>query len=157
MGLNHGFVLADYKTDNEYSLGKFNHNPHAVYLHDDFISYVWDTLLWIPTMNPSTNQSSYGLNRWGHTLIECEGAQIASRVFMAWSQLLAIGPSELELTGLFVLPPKEEIRMPNDPYGYYDKINYDRDNLLTVINQLVIWCNLVSNSTGEMYLHHGGI
>ncbi|UJB68924.1 hypothetical protein HRE53_21200 [Acaryochloris sp. 'Moss Beach'] len=71
--------------------------------------------------------------------------------------LLAIGPLELKLTGPFILLPKKEIRMPNEPYGYYEKLSYDRDNLLTVINQLVVWCNLVSNSAGERYLHHGGI
>lgn len=161
MGLNHDFLLVDRRIDGESAIDKFIHDPRAVHLHDDFISYIWDSLLWIPTTNPCRNESGYGLNRWGLTSIESKGAPIASAIFAAWVQLFSSGPPELTLTGLFVLDPvdfeRDEALDPIEWRGSYETLKYDRDTILAVLSQLVSWCEIVAASQGQQYLYHGGI
>lgn len=42
---------------------------HAT-LEDEFIAYIYDSLLWLDTWNPSTGERCRGLNNYGITVIE---------------------------------------------------------------------------------------
>jgi hypothetical protein len=47
------FILLDQSV--EYSrYMDYANDPNAITLHDDILSYIWGTTIWIPTFNPST-------------------------------------------------------------------------------------------------------
>lgn len=152
MSLNHDFVLLDRDTDGEWALARFIHDPRALHLHDDLIRYMLDTLNWIPTYNPSTGTSCYGLNMWGATLIEQDGAMIAERVFRAWAGLFANGPSTLELTGEYCWVEGEPERT-----GRHERLQYSRDDTVAVLHKLADYSAQIQMAFGRLYLYHGGV
>jgi len=97
MTLDHDFWLVreGERTYADYSdlLGR---RDAPVHLHDEFlIGYLWDTLSWIPTLNPRKGDASIpmqGLNRWGETIINHRGERpfsvfaVPGRPFLARDQ-----------------------------------------------------------------------
>lgn len=162
MGLNHDFLLLDRDRDGEWELLKCIHNdPRAIHLHDDFVRYMQDTLAWIPTFNPARREAHRGLCMWGPTLIEAEGAAIAEQVFGGWAGLLAVGPSRLELTGGFSWAADEDAPPAGERVtqleGGYDRLEFDRDEVVGVLRQLAGWCGQVRTSPGKLYVYHYGV
>jgi hypothetical protein len=161
VGLNHDFLLLDRERDGEWELMRFIHDPRAVHLHDDLVRYIQDTLAWIPTINPARGEPHRGLCMWGPTLIEVEGAVIAGRVFGGWAELFAIGPPVLALTGGFSwaasddAPPVGERATQLE--GGYDHLQFNRDEVVSVLRQLTGWCEQVRSGTGRLYLYHCGV
>lgn len=152
MSLDHDFILLDRTVDGEWEPTRFIHHPLAIHLHDDLIRYILDTLKWIPTHNPSTNHSYYGLNMWGPTLIEQNGAAAGERVFRAWARLFEIGPSTLELTGGYTWldgQPEES--------GQYARLQYSRDETVPLFDTLADYCSEVQKANGRLYVYHGGV
>jgi hypothetical protein len=95
----------------------------------------------------------------GATLIEAEGAEIAERVFSAWAELLAAGPPRLALTGAFsgeAEAPPPGVRV-TQLEGGYDRLDFDRDELVGTLRKLAAWCGQVRSGAGRWYLHHGGV
>ena len=77
MPLLHDFVLLN---KNEFSyddccelVGKVSYD---VSIHDDLIIYFNDFLKWIPTYNPSLKVRHTGLNYYGVTVIDGDGAAL---------------------------------------------------------------------------------
>ena len=161
MGLNHDFILLDAETDGTWSVGRFIRDPRAVHLHDDVVGYLWDTLMWIPTLNPATGERGLGLNRWGPTAIEKDGAEIAAAVFSSWAQIFSLGPDPLDLKGPYVLEgfatSQDNPDSPPKIDGHYERLNIDRGVLLETLNQLSGWCARISTTNAREYLFHGGI
>lgn len=161
MSLDHDFLLLDREHDGEWELLRFIHDPRAIHLHDDFVRYLQDTLLWIPTTNPAKKESHCGLCMWGPTLIEAEGAAMAERVFAGWADLLTLGPPQIRLRGAFCWatendsPPLGE--RVTQLEGGYDQLEVDRDTVVAVLRQLADWCGQVKSSAGRLYLYHGGV
>jgi hypothetical protein len=161
VSLNHDFLLLDRDRDGEWELLRFIHDPRAIHLHDDFVRYMQDTLAWIPTTNPARGEPHRGLCMWGPTLIEAEGAGVAERVFGGWAELLAAGPPRLVLTGGFSwaaegdAPPAGE--RVTQLEGGYDRLEFDRDEVIGVLRQLAVWCRQVRSGAGKLYLYHGGV
>lgn len=81
MSLDHDFLLIDCKIDRDVDLLQYVNDPRALKLHDDFVRYIADTLVWIPCFNPSIWEPCNGLNMWGVTLIREDGAFIAHSIF----------------------------------------------------------------------------
>jgi hypothetical protein len=98
---------------------------------------------------------------WGPTLIEAEGAGVAQHVFGGWAELLAAGPPRLELTGGFSWPAAGEApptgKNVTQLEGGYDRLEFDRDEVVGVLRQLTEWCGQVRSSAGKLYLYHGGV
>jgi hypothetical protein len=70
-----------------------------VSIHDDVLQYFFDTLTWIPTLNPAKGVYGHGLNMWGPTVIDRTGGALFRQVLAAWAQLFACGPERLRLHG----------------------------------------------------------
>ncbi len=70
-------------------------------IDDDIVLYIWDTLTWVPTLNPATRIAGYGLNYHGVTIIDKHGAEKLSSICRLWAELFDLGPDQLELTGQF--------------------------------------------------------
>jgi hypothetical protein len=152
MSLNHDFVLLDRAIDGEWELTRFIHDPRAIHLHDNFVRYMLDTLKWIPAYNPSTKTDCLGLNMWGPTLIEHDGAIVAERVFRAWAGLFANGPSMLELTGAYCWREGEP-----EGTGRYEQLRYSRDDIVGVLQTLADYAGQIQMACGRLYLYHGGV
>lgn len=74
-----------------------------VSLRDEILRYFFDSLQWIPTLNPTKPglPTGYSLNWWGPTIINQTGGSVFYRVWSVWSQLLSCGPEKLRLQGAF--------------------------------------------------------
>jgi hypothetical protein len=161
LGLQHDFLLLDRNADGEWELGRFHHDPRAVHLHDDLVRYMGDTLTWVSTVNPARREPHRGLCMWGPTLIEAEGAAVAERVFGLWAELFAVGPPVLSLTGAYSwvvpddAPPTGE--RVTQLEGGYDRLEFDRDEVVGTLRQLAVWCSRVRSGDGRLYLYHFGV
>jgi hypothetical protein len=162
MSLDHDFLLLDRETDGEWVLTRFVHDPRALRLHDDLVRYMADTLAWVPTFNPARREPHKGLCMWGPTIIDADGAPIAERVFRAWADLLVLGPPVLALTGNFSwvaegdAPLSDAERVTPLERGY-DRLEFDRDEVVGVLQQLVQYSDRVRSAGGRLYLLHQGV
>ena len=89
-GLNHDFFLLSRAEHPFTDYTRFINDPSAVLLHDDLVSYMVDTLEWIPSFNPTRGEPWNGLCRWGPTVIHTAGATQAARIFSAWANLFGV-------------------------------------------------------------------
>lgn len=73
-----------------------------IFLHDDFMHYINDTLNWIPTLTASSSGliQEKGLNLYGRTVINFNGAGKLYKIMNAWTNLLCESPQKVMLTGL---------------------------------------------------------
>jgi hypothetical protein len=161
VSLNHDFLLLDRDSDGEWDLLRFIHDPRALHLHDDLVRYMGDTLAWIPTVNPARHEPQWGLCMWGPTLIETEGAVIAERVFGMWADLFAVGPPVLSLTGSFSWAASDDVPPAGERVtqlkGGYDRLEFDRDGVVSALRMLAEWSGRVRSGAGRLYLYHGGV
>ncbi len=60
-------------------------------ISDDLISYLWDSLQWIPTLDFHSTfdkcEKITGISRWGLTIIEKSGAITAQNILISWRDL----------------------------------------------------------------------
>lgn len=152
MGMNHDFHLVKI-TGYEYrDYMKLIKHSNAIHLHDDFIGYIWDTLVWIPSLSPDNLQERKGLYRCGPSVITVAGAAAAHTVFFNWSRLLACGPEELQLTGDWGWIEGEPAGS-----GEYERLRYRRDDIVLALKKLADYADEVARNRGELYLLHLGI
>jgi hypothetical protein len=148
----HDFLLLSLAEHPFTSYGKFVNDPRAVRLHDDLISYFWDTLAWLPSYNPARRDPTTGLCRWGPTIISTDGAAAACRIFAAWADLLNAGPSVLHLTGDWTYiagqPPNE---------GEYERLEFDREETVARLRLLAHYADEVAASGHDLYILHLGV
>lgn len=151
-GLNHDFFLLESSSRSLVDLS----NPAGILaelrLSDDLICYMADTLAWIPSMNPSTNQPGHGLCQFGVTIIDQAGARVASRIFSLWASVFALGPETLCLTGLWTLDGSR-----SDARGNYARFSLDRNQVTQTLRQLSDVACRVADSDGDYYILHHGI
>jgi hypothetical protein len=122
---------------------------NRVELHDDVIRYISDTLIWIPTFNPSTRVEQAGLNVWGITAILRSGATTAAEIFGNWAALFDFGPDVVTLTGSYVLPDA------TDGNGHYEAITVSKPSTVGALRSLQQMCHQVANSDAIWLLHEG--
>lgn len=144
--LLHAFYLVNRKEHDFPDYLPFLHAPGAITLHDDFIGYMWDTLSWIPTLNPARHEQSHGLSRWGPTVITTEGALQARVMFRSWADMLSCGPATLAL------------RSPSAcASGSNEKLQFQRDDVVRSLRGLEASAATVAQAEGEKYILHLGI
>jgi len=152
VSLNHQFYLVR-KAEHDYSdYAAFVSAPGGVELHDDLIDYMWDTLSWIPTILAARGERFQGLDRWGPTVIDHQGALVARTVFGAWADLFACGPETLTLRGPWVSTSEG-----GASGGEYETLRADRDELVTSLRSLASYAGEVIGARGELYILHLGI
>ena len=152
--LDHGFLLLCESENRRSSYMDYanpsSRGPGEVRLHDDVMFYIWDTLNWIPTFNPSTGAQQMGLNLQGVTVIDRSGATKAATLFRLWAALFAEGPEPLVLTGSF-----EYIEGQDPAQGHLQRLIFDRALIVRAFQRLAEYADRVS--TGGFYILHLGI
>ncbi|EFH83320.1 hypothetical protein [Ktedonobacter racemifer] len=134
-----------------------------VSLHEDILRYFFDSLQWIPTLNPAKPglPTGYGLNWWGPTIINQTGGSVFYRVWSAWSQLLSCGPEKLRLQGAFTWQwpfPESEHLLEEDQIhilGCYETLDINRDELISICTTFAGFGEQAA--TGEFFILHEGI
>ena len=162
MALIHDFLLLDLQIDGEWEAHRFIHDPRVLHLHDDLVRYMEDTLAWIPTFNPTRKETQSGLCMWGPTIIGVEGAGVAERVFRAWADLFAVGPSILSLTGVYSWAVEGDAAPPvgergSALQGGCDKLAFPRDEVVAVLRQMAEYAGRVQSAGDRLYLLHQGV
>lgn len=151
MSMDHEFYLLskdEYKTEDIFELRKKGF-PRSVYIHDDLIQYILDTLFWIPCFNPSRNERLYGLCLYGVTIIDQQGAAILRTVFSSWAQLFSVSPEQLKLQGAFMMV------VGSNEEGEYEKIVINRDEIVSEFQKLAGYAEKVMKSDDLIILHMG--
>lgn len=155
MGLEHEFFLV---THNEYEEISYDGDylsssdpENIISIHDDIIQYIYDTLRWIPSINPAMNyEKGHGLNNFGITLFDKEGAEVILKIAKAWADLISSGPSTLRLTGNYGWITNDD----NITEGGYEIIDVDREELIWNFRKLQLFSEKVI-SDKYFILHHG--
>jgi hypothetical protein len=146
MSLTHEFFLISLEEDlseNSYlmmNLGKWK-NDKVVVLHDDIITYIFDSLKWIPTINPSTQKLGYGLNYHGISIINSQnshdGSVITRNIFNTWADLFVNSPEKLLLKGQFSWIDGDISK------GKYEYLEYDRDEIINTFRTIALFADQV--------------
>jgi hypothetical protein len=151
-GLFHDFLLLSLAEHPFTSYAKFINDPRAVRLHDDFIGYLLDSLIWLPSYNPAKQEPTTGLCRWGPTIIHTDGAVTACRIFNAWADLFNAGPPILHLTGDWTYLEGE----PSNE-GAYERLEFDREETVDRLRLLARYADKVAGSGHDLYILHLGV
>ncbi|MBE6067844.1 MAG: hypothetical protein E7211_09150 [Clostridium lundense] len=119
---------------------------NAVLIHDDIVQYIQDTLNWIPSINPAMNyEKGLGLNNYGITLFDKEGAEVIVGLAKSWADLFSRGPSTLKLTGNYCFTGNDRS---------YEIIEISRDKLVESFRKLQLFSERVI-SNKYLILHYG--
>ncbi|WP_411682914.1 hypothetical protein [Clostridium thailandense] len=155
MGQEHKFFLISYEEyeekgyDGYYSIDEDLSN--IVVIYDDIIQYIGDTLAWIPSINPCNNhKKGFGINNYGITLFDKEGASVIVNIARAWADLLSNGTGILKLTGSYYWTTNDK----GVSEGKYEMIEVNRDELVKNFRKLQLFSEKVISGSYLM-LHFG--
>ncbi len=151
MSLDHKFFLLSRSENNP---KKYLGIKSDVNLHDDLIRFMIDTLYWIPTKSsPGSEKMPFeGLDTYGITIIEYEGAKILFHIISAWINLFSFSPKKLRLTGSWTYYNEEE---QLEDEGHYETLEFDRDQVITNLKALANYAQEASK--GDYFILHIGI
>lgn len=152
-GLNHDFLIVDKSEYEDKSIYDFYHLNTSIHLHDDFLTYIYDSLIWIPSINIRTNKKNNEFNRWGDNLFNIEGCKKITKIFSSWATIFNEGPEILDLKGAwnFYDEPTE------DDLGEYERLIIPKVDLVQNLNTIAYWASEVVESRGKKILLHLGI
>ena len=154
-GLVHEFVLVSRDKYNYGDYLKLLNNPQAVFLHDNLLSYLSDTLKWIPSYIPRNKNKLVrfeGLAYYGVTIIKEDGAITTRKIFNLWADLFSNAPEKLKLTGDFGW-----IEGEGSNSGKYEIIKIQRDEIVKSLRQVADYAEEVENSGGRLFILHLGL
>ncbi|WP_105619962.1 hypothetical protein [Vallitalea okinawensis] len=117
-------------------------------IQDEFVRYITDLLMWVPTYNPDKDEDGYGLNYWGNTIIDKLGCDKLITIMQGWKLIMEVAPRKINLKGGFCW--NEEMEK-----GYYKTLEFDKIILLETINKLILFGEKVKKSNYLNY--HMGI
>lgn len=123
-------------------------NECKLVIDDKFIRYISDIMMWVPTYNPDKDEVGYGLNYWGNTVIDKLGCDNLIKIFEGWKLIIGSAPKKIALKGAFCWDEEKE-------NGYFEKIQFDKKNLIETINKLILFGNKVKK--GKYIIYHMGI
>ncbi|MGG4398987.1 hypothetical protein ABEW61_02580 [Paenibacillus amylolyticus] len=120
---------------------------HAT-LEDEFIAYIYDSLCWLDTWNPSTCMRCSGLNNYGITVIEEQDALLKfHQLIRAWMDLFSHATDPIVLTGSYCVDGKEQ-------KGSYEKLVYNKVELINELNKLANMAKY-AEINGKCIVHFG--
>ncbi|MCA1295421.1 hypothetical protein LBW89_20650 [Paenibacillus sp. alder61] len=139
----HEFVVESRQDADNLSLSSFSWNSKGelgrdglseedhVSLEDEFISYINDSLNWLPTWNPSTKTEGMGLNHYGVTVISGQNLRVFRGILQAWTDLLGFAPENIGLKGSYFTI----VGVENS--GQYEKLEYKKTILIKHLQKLI--------------------
>ena len=116
-------------------------------LEDDFISYFYDTFLWIKSICPNNPSITFGINRHGITLLNKESYFTFYEIISGWIKLFSVAPEDINLKGDYCY---KDINL-----GSYQIIPIKKNDILNKLNDLI---NIIEYLKEESYyIIHLGI
>lgn len=133
--------------------GLLGRKDAPVRISDDLLRYFYDTLTWIPTLNPGRSlQQGYGLCLYGPTIINHLGGQQFSDVARGWASLMDLGPEQLILSAGSMGVVGEDGELEDKGWR---KLEVERAKIVQQLSLLADWGGL--SATGNFYILHLGI
>lgn len=128
----------------------------SVILDDDFLSYISDSLSWIPVVYPDIlgeHKDGFGLDYYGITVINKNGADVLYSIMISWSHLFSQGPQNLKLSSPWVIERYDQIQERN--LLSRDICTFNREELIAKLTTLAEFA--VQVKTGNFFILHHGI
>jgi hypothetical protein len=139
------------RTNEQPNYRAFRLRNHGIRVPDDLVSYMFDTLRWVPSEHPFEELGKwgmpwrgYGLDYHGHTAIRKRGAPVFRQICEAWAALFSQAPRTFELKGAWQPDEKE-----------YRRLTYHRREVSPLLQKLAAHAERAS--TGEFFILHIGL
>lgn len=148
----HRFILLPERHGDYSHCTEYADSAAGVEIDDALVQYIWDTLQWLDTINPtkSPHHAGLGLNYHGLTVIDSAGAKKASRIFRLWADLMKEAPGQIELTGAYEL-----METDGGTQGAYATIVMDRSEVVARLCSIAEYADRAAS--GSLFLLHLGV
>lgn len=148
----HDFFLTELSENPRFNFSCYHDKTPSVSIHNDLIEYIGDSLSWLSTYNPATSmEKQTGLNLCGPTVLKSADAKHLYYISKCWSELFKLSPNTLNLTGSYSwIDDKIET-------GRYERLVFDRDEVVASFEFLAATCLKVSESNDTSFIMHFGL
>ena len=103
-----------------------------IYISDDLISYIFDTLNWIDTFSDlKTSDTENGLNYHGVTYFKGVNIKKFKKIIFYWKELFNIAEKKFELMGIYYSPKRKK----------YLKNRYSKKEVIESLENLINLCD----------------
>lgn len=117
-----------------------------IYISDDLISYIFDTLNWIDTFSSlKTNRETKGLNYHGVTYFKGDNIKKLKKIIFYWKELFNIAEKKFELMGIYYSPKRKK----------YLKNRYSKKEVIESLENLINLCDRAEKE--NKIIEHRGI
>lgn len=117
-----------------------------IYISDDLISYIFDTLNWIDTFSDlKTNRKTKGLNYHGVTYFKGDNIKKFKKIIFYWKELFNIAEKKFELMGIYYSPKRKK----------YLKNRYSKKEVIESLENLINLCDRAEKE--NKIIEHRGI
>lgn len=117
-----------------------------IYISDDLISYIFDTLNWIDTFsNLKTSDTENGLNYHGVTYFKGDNIKKFKKIIFYWKELFNIAEKKFELMGIYYSPKRKK----------YLKNRYSKKEVIESLENLINLCDRAEKE--NKIIEHRGI
>lgn len=144
----HDFVVLNKETyAYEDHMQLVNQVPYDVSIHDNLIMFFYGFLQQIPTYNPSKKVRHTGLNCYGITIIDSEGALVTYNIISSIVNVMKLSPKFLKFSKGYTYKFAEE----------QEKLIFQKYKVVDQFDQLKGCIKQVIDSNGQLYIVHLGI
>ena len=117
-----------------------------IYISDDLISYIFDTLNWIDTFSDlKTSDTENGLNYHGVTYFKGDSIRKLRKIIFYWRELFNVAEKKFELIGIYYSPKRKK----------YLKNRYSKKEVMESLENLINLCDGAEKE--NKLLEHRGI
>ena len=117
-----------------------------VYIEDNLILYIVDTLKWINTFSSlKTNKETKGLNYHGVTYFKGDSIRKLKKIIFYWKELFNIEEKKFELKGIYYSPKRKK----------YLKNRYIKKEVIESLENLINLCDRAEKE--NKIIKHSGI
>jgi len=117
-----------------------------VYIEDNLILYIVDTLKWIDTFSSlKTNRETKGLNYHGVTYFKGDNIKKLKKIIFYWKELFNIAEKKFELMGIYYSPKRKK----------YLKNRYSKKEVIESLENLINLCDRAEKE--NKIIEHRGI
>ena len=117
-----------------------------VYIEDNLILYIVDTLKWINTFSSlKTNKETKGLNYHGVTYFKGDSIRKLRKIIFYWRELFNVAEKNFELMGIYYSPKRKK----------YLKNRYIKKEVIESLENLINLCDRAEKE--NKIIEHSGI
>lgn len=117
-----------------------------IYISDDLILYIFDTLNWIDTFSDlKTSDTENGLNYHGVTYFKGDNIKKFKKIIFYWKELFNIAEKKFELMGIYYNPKRKK----------YLKNKYIKKEVIESLENLINLCDRAEKE--NKIIEHRGI